>query len=86
MTIAQLKAFLNVPTINLDRDEKEPKWLRSWDNATRTSVVVHEDTLNKIKAGESFDLKTSTKASKESGEVYTQHVLVIYSKQPDEVL
>jgi hypothetical protein len=49
-TIAQIKAGLNIVTLNLQRannKEGQPtEWLRHWDNDRRIAVSIHQDTLD----------------------------------------
>ena len=86
MNIAVFKAFLGVAELPLYKSTQSPEWLSVFINHSRTMVVVHQDTLDKIKAGEDFQTNTAIKVAKESGEQYTQITMVIRKAAADETL
>jgi hypothetical protein len=53
MTLAEIKAKYNKESFNLDyfetKDKVKTKWLREWENHTRTAFLVHQDILDYIK-------------------------------------
>lgn len=79
-TLANLKQTLGLDKLELtyqkddkgvrviDPETKEPtKWLRHWDNNNRVAYVIHEDTVNKIKANPAMsNLGTKDNGSKET--------------------
>jgi hypothetical protein len=90
MNIQQIKTQLGIigdATLDLypvkDKEGVVTAFSANWDNTTRTRVIAHQDTLNAAKAGSTeLVLKTSTKASKESGEVYTEIFIIIPTTKP----
>lgn len=60
MTINELKASLNIQTLNLNtcetvdgqvyKDKNGGEWLRHWENDTRVEVSISRETLAKVKA------------------------------------
>lgn len=85
MNIQDFKQLINVLSLEFHLSE-DGNWLNAWDNHSRTRVTVHVDTAPKIAAGEELSYNKQTKASKESGEEYTQYYLVQRAKQPDLVM
>lgn len=82
MNITEIKAALGVSTLSLypvkDAQGVATKFHANWDNTTRTRIIAHEDVL--VAAQESSTelvIKTSKKASKESGEEYTELFIII---------
>lgn len=53
MTLAQVKAKLEIPTFELnralDKDENPTAWYRHWDNENRRAISIHEELLEELK-------------------------------------
>lgn len=86
MNIEVFKSFLGVAELPLYKNTQSPEWLSVFINHSRTMVIVHQDTLDRIKSGEDFQTNTAIKAAKESGEEYTCITMVIRKTQADETL
>ena len=89
-TLPALKAKLGYENLNLTKvktESGEPTaWLRQWDNDNRIAVVIHQDTLAKIKANPAIS-SLGTKDQKKSsakGE-YLVKTIVAYT-EADEIL
>ena len=52
--LAEIKGKLGVQSINLNQVITEAgektAWFKHWDNDNRVAILVHQDTLNQIKA------------------------------------
>ena len=90
MNIAQVKAALGLESLpltrQLDVNGKETAFLSFWNNTTRTRVLIHDDVLAVVRTSQDMTIKTSQKASKESGELYTEHFIIIPARLPEVVL
>lgn len=83
MNINEVKAQLGLTTLPLtralDQQTKAPQpFLTYWDDATRKRVIIHDDTLKEINTGTAnLAMNSRIKASKESGEEYTQIAIFV---------
>ena len=71
---------LNFNTVTTEKGEKT-SWLKQWDNDSRVAVLIHKDTLAKIKANPNIStigLKVGKKEGKQ-GE-YTTKTICIYTE------
>jgi hypothetical protein len=90
MNLSEIKTSLNVETLSLNTVKtstgEETQWMKHWDNELRIAILLHKDTLAKIKANKecsSLGIKTATKQGAQ-GE-YTAHTIVMY-KEAEETL
>jgi len=90
MTLSELKSTLGHETFNFNivktAEGVSTQWLKQWDNTARIAVLIHKDTLAKIRATPSIgtlDYKTATKQGAQ-GE-YTARTIVAYT-EADETL
>jgi hypothetical protein len=90
MNLSELKSTLGHETFNFNivktSEGVETQWLKQWDNTTRIAVLIHKDTLSKIRATpgiSTLNYKTATKQGAQ-GE-YTAKTIVAYA-EADETL
>lgn len=83
-TLAQIKAELNISTLELntatDTEGNKTAWMRHWDNNQRISVSIHTDLVNELKSNPKvtgLGLQTETRKG-EQGD-YTSHRIVKYT-------
>ena len=84
MNLAEIKEKLGVQTINLNQVVTETgektAWYKHWDNDNRVAILVHQDTLGKIKADAGLNtlgINTQTKQGAQ-GE-YIAKTICIYN-------
>jgi hypothetical protein len=84
MNLTEVKAKLGVETINLNQVSTETgektAWFKHWDNDNRVAILVHQDTLSKIKADAGLNtlgINTQTKQGAQ-GE-YVAKTICIYN-------
>lgn len=85
-TIAQVKAGLGYPVLNLQRATKDgqpTEWLRHWDNDKRVAVSIHQDTLKYLQEHpECNQLGTQQQdIEPEDGAPYTAFRIVKYNTE-----
>lgn len=83
--LAEIKSTLNVQTINLNTVKTEKgentMWMKHWDNDNRVAILIHKDTLAKVKANPSLSsLGINTQIKQGSKGEYTAKVICIYSE------
>ena len=64
------------------------EWFQTWENSTRTKIVIHADVLAYIQANKSatnLGYKTETKTPKGGGPTYTQHAIIKYTESKNTV-
>ena len=90
MNITEIKTQLGYQTLNLDNVKTEAgektSWFKHWDNNNRIAVLIHKDTLAKVKdtpSMASLGINTQTKQGAK-GE-YKAYTIVAY-KEADETL
>lgn len=83
--LAEIKKQLGVENIQLNtvvsQDGQKTDWLRDWNNDSRIAILVHKDTLARIKAEPdliTLGLNTQTKTGAQ-GE-YIAKTICIYSE------
>lgn len=87
MTLAQIKAQLNIVSLDLvrgiDKETSKPTaWLRYWNNERRLAVVLHEDVVNTIKANPQMDKlaykyqQRATKTGDAAGTQYDEYIII----------
>ena len=82
--LAEIKEKLGVQTLPLEivttEAGEKTAWFRKWDNDTRVAILVHQDTLSKIKADAGLNtlgINTQTKQGAQ-GE-YIAKTICIYT-------
>ena len=88
--LAEIKKELGVETINLNQvvTEKGEKtdWFKQWNNDNRVAILIHKDTLAKVKANPgitSLGINTQMKEAEKGS--YTAKTIVLYT-EAEEVL
>ena len=89
MTISQIKRHLRVTSLNffhqLNADGQVSDFIRAWDNASRTEVVMHNDVAELISQNNDIDtlsLQDKGTYTSASGLEYRKYFIVVYSEQP----
>jgi len=84
MNLSEIKSSLNKETLNFNyvvtADGVKTSWLKDWNNSERIAILIHADTLAKIKADttvSSLGINTQTKQGAK-GE-YTSKVICMYT-------
>jgi hypothetical protein len=82
-TLAEIKAALGVQTLNFNRvvteSDEETSWLKDWNNDSRVAILMHEDTLNAIKANPAINtLGIHEQVKKGAQGDYTAKTIVVY--------
>jgi hypothetical protein len=85
MNLQQIKQQLGYETLNLNTvataTGEKTSWMKHWDNDSRVAVLIHKDTLAKLKTNRdcsSLGIKT---AIKEGGKgEYKAHTIVMYNE------
>lgn len=89
MNLPEIKAKLGVESLGLDRvltaENVQTSWFKHWDNSNRIAIILHEDTLKAIRAGNVTSLGINTQMKTGSKGEYTCHTIVKYAEY-DEVL
>jgi hypothetical protein len=85
MNLSELKQQLGHESLNFNTvvtsEGVKTSWMKQWDNTNRIAILIHKDTLAKIKATPglaSLDFKTATKQGAQ-GE-YTAKTIVAYAE------
>lgn len=83
--LAEIKQQLNVQVINLNTvtTEKGEKteWMKHWDNDGRIAILIHKDTLAKIKANPSIStLGVNTQLKQGAQGEYTAKTICVYAE------
>jgi hypothetical protein len=85
MKLHEVKQTLGYQTLGLNTvvtaTGEKTSWMKHWDNDNRIAVLIHKDTLTKVKANpdcSSLGIKSATKQGSK-GE-YTAHTIVMYSE------
>ena len=84
MTISDIKAELNVASLNLSwfkaEDGTVTDWLREWDNTNRVAVLMHKDVDDILQDNPDYGtlgLKKTVKVGS-GDEEFTNYVIVAY--------
>lgn len=76
---------LNLNTVTTESGEKTD-WMKQWDNENRIAVLIHKDTLAKVKADPSISsLGINTQVKQGAKGEYIAKTIVVY-KEAEEVL
>lgn len=85
MKLHEIKQQLGYEALNLNTvataTGESTSWMKHWDNDKRVAVLIHKDTLTKLKANmdcTSLGIKTAIKQGSK-GE-YTAHTIVMYNE------
>lgn len=85
MRLDQIKEQLGYEALNLNTvataTGEKTSWMKHWDNNKRIAVLIHKDTLTKLKSNmkcSTLGIKTATKQGSK-GE-YTAHTIVMYNE------
>jgi len=91
MKLHEIKQQLGYETLNLNTVKtvtgEETSWMKHWDNDNRVAVLIHKDTLGKLKenmACSTLGINTQVKQGAQ-GE-YTAKIIVMYEQTAEEVL
>lgn len=95
MNIQELKASLNISTLNLNTctdkdgniyvDKQGGQWLRHWDNNSRVEVSISRSTLEQVKKENPSTLSLQTETREATGGSLTSHRIVCH-KPAEETL
>jgi len=90
MNLSELKSKLGHETFNFNivktSEGVATPWLKQWDNTTRIAVLIHKDTLAKIRATPSIGTLDYRQATKQGAQgEYTARTIIAYS-EADETL
>ncbi len=90
MTLSEIKQQLGYSTLGLNTvataTGEQTSWMKHWDNDNRIAVLIHKDTLAKLKDNlfcNTMGLKTQVKQGSK-GE-YTAHTIVMYKESEVEL-
>lgn len=82
--LAEIKRTLGVETINFNVVTTEANevtdWLKDWDNGNRVAILIHKDTLAKIKSNPTIStlgIHTQTKQGPQGQ--YVAKTIVVYT-------
>jgi hypothetical protein len=85
MKLHEIKQTLGYETLSLNTvataTGEQTSWMKHWDNNSRVAVLIHKDTLAKLKANmecSSLGIKTAIKQGSK-GE-YKAHTIVMYNE------
>lgn len=83
--LTEIKVALNVQTINLNTvvtaSGEKTEWMKHWDNDGRVAILVHKDTLAKIKTNPSLStLGINTQVKQGAQGEYTAKTIVVYAE------
>ena len=83
--LAEIKRELGVETINLNtvttESGEKTDWMKHWDNNERVAILVHKDTLAKMKANPSISsLGINTQIKQGAKGEYIAKTIVAYTE------
>jgi hypothetical protein len=87
MTLTEIKTKLGIVRLSMNPGEDVKGvpscWVRHWENDTRTSVYMHEDTAKLLKEDvndsiNTLGLNTETLVAESTKEAYTSICIVVY--------
>jgi len=71
---------LNLNTVTTERGE-ETMWMKHWDNSNRVAILIHKDTLAKVKANAGLtSLGLNTQVKQGAKGEYTAKTIVVYAE------
>jgi len=85
MNLSEVKKTLGVETINLTTVEtatgEKTEWMKDWDNNKRVAVLIHKETLAKLKAKpECASLGLNTQIKQGAKGEYRAITIVMYTE------
>lgn len=90
MKLHEIKTQLGYQSLNLNTVAtaagEKTSWMKHWDNDNRVAVLIHKDTLAKLKTNmecSSLGIKTATKQGSK-GE-YKAHTIVMYNEAEETI-
>lgn len=88
--LVEVKRELGVEVLNLNTvttaSGEKTEWMKHWDNSNRVAILVHKDTLAKIKADSNLtSLGLNTQVKQGAKGEYTAKTIVVY-KEAEETL
>lgn len=88
--LAEIKKDLGVETLNLNtvttESGEKTEWMKHWDNNSRIAVLIHKDTLAKVKADPNIaSLGLNVQVKQGAKGEYTAKTIVVY-KEAEETL
>jgi hypothetical protein len=88
--LVEVKRELGVDVLNLNTvttaSGEKTEWMKHWDNSNRVAILVHKDTLAKIKADSNIaSLGLNTQMKQGAKGEYTAKTIVVY-KEAEETL
>jgi hypothetical protein len=88
--LAEIKRELGVETLGLNTvttaSGEETAWMKHWDNSRRIAILIHKDTLAKIKADKGLtSLGLNTQMKQGAMGEYIAKTIVLY-KEAEETL
>ena len=88
--LAEVKRELGVETLSLHtvttQSGEDTMWMKHWDNSNRIAVLIHKDTLAKIKADSGLtSLGINTQMKQGAMGEYIAKTIVLY-KEAEETL
>lgn len=88
--LVEVKRELGVDVLNLNTvttaSGEKTEWMKHWDNSNRVAILVHKDTLAKIKADSNIaSLGLNTQVKQGAKGEYTAKTIVVY-KEAEETL
>lgn len=90
MNLQEVKTKLGYQTLNLNTvtttTGEKTSWMKHWDNDNRVAVLIHKDTLVKLRADMSCaSLGINTQMKQGAQGEYSAHTIVMYT-EAEEVL
>ena len=85
MNLSEVKKNLGVETINLNTvvttTGEKTDWMKDWNNNNRVAILIHKDTLAKLKANpEATSLGINTQVKTGAKGEYTAKTIVLYNE------
>lgn len=89
-TLAEIKRELGLETLGLNTvvtaTGEQTSWMKCWDNTNRVAILIHKDTLAKVKAdGAIASLGLNTQVKQGLKGEYIAKTIVMY-KEAEETL
>lgn len=84
-TLAEIKSVLGFSTLDLNtvttESGEKTNWMKHWDNSNRVAILIHKDTLAKIKANsEIASLGLNTQIKQGAKGEYVAKTIVAYTE------
>jgi hypothetical protein len=83
--LVEIKRELGVEVLNLDtvttESGEKTMWMKHWDNSNRVAILIHKDTLAKVKANTGLtSLGINTQVKQGAKGEYTAKTIVVYAE------